>query len=687
MKANYDYDSIEIKMLEYVKYLKEHPQKLWDLELYQGRLNLSYFARKFGMNEIGFFNNIPKRYETIVVPINNMLLSEGVALENETDGGANIRRKILIWWNSLTTKEKLALPVHGNKLKLTGSLFKNVPEAKGGMRYKCVVNLISDIDSELRELGLFNDSYLNVKDRTAARDSDFQSRATAEKERWYNLGENPINSTDDFIEPTEENHYLQIEQAFSWKARDIKSESGKNNFKQACNFFINFIKNEGFDSLVKWNDVLSEYTLLHFRSFLYASDYASKATTLSSVRNTLTKLKQVKGLGFDGYHPAPALKQDDRVTDAYTPIKREYRQKLDDAIETAISETFELKGSSKIFPYLLKLMREVGLNKEVVVELEIDDFERNHHLTNKPCLRYWKDRSTGDKELHLDIFKANLQWLSVKQSKAVSEVYNKVLELTKNIRQNAPENIKNKLFIYESDGQNSLGKIFQLNSHRSTVACKAFQNKYIDGFTFEVTQLRSTLVSELLEFDASIRDIQLLLGHASIEVTMKYLDRLDFNVTARTKLNEALKQIHLSSLEENDTPEVEVKNDEIDDNGIIFKTSLGGCKNILNPPNNVRSIDYIEGSPCGQFNKCLSCSNVIITKSHLPELFAMQRDFLKMLTNDSIKNTPYSNVVEENLSVLNSILDEDNSEFDKSELEIAKQASTYIDVSESLGMM
>lgn len=680
-------DAIEAEMLLFVEELKSNPEQLWKLSIYKGRLCLKRFAKSFGANGINYFNNVPKRREIIVEPINKLLLKYGVTFENETDAGIDIRRKILVWWKSLTNEDKLYLPTHGNKLNYESSLYVNVPEAKGGRRYKRVENLIVEINKELKEIGLLSDSYQSVKERDADKDSDYLRRAIERKRKWYELGSNPINSIDDLIEPTKEHKFLQIEQVFSWKAHDIKSESGKKNFHQGCNYFIKFLKSEGFNSHVKWIDVLSDFILLHFRSFLYTSDITSKATTLSSVRSTLNKLKQVEGLNFNGYHPAPALKADDRTTDAYTPIAREYRKAIDDAIETAISDSGKSSGASKVFPYLLKLMREVGLNKEVVVELEIDDFEPAHLLTNKPCLRYWKDRSTGDKELHLDIFKSNLQWLSVKQAKTVSNVFDKVISLTSEIRNNAPENISNKLFIYESVGQTVRGEVFQLKGQSSRLAFNSFKSKYINGFNFEITQLRSTLVSELLEYDASIRDIQLLLGHASIEVTMKYLDRLDFNLTARTKLNEALSKIHLASLDGNVTPELEMQKNVVDDEVIIFKTSLGGCKNIVNPPMNVRSSDYKEGSSCGQFNKCLSCSNVIITKSHLPELFAMQRDFLQMLTNNSIKNTPYSHVVEENLSVLNSILDDDTSEFNKSELEFAKKTSIYINVSELLGMM
>lgn len=689
MKANYDYDSIEIEMLEYVEYLRQNPNKLWDIKLSKGRVNQNEFAKRFGLPDGAIFGYKKERKENIINPINDMLLEEGVALYEVTDRSAEIRRQMLVWWNSLSITDKTSLPIFGNKLNLQASLYKFVPLSIK-VNHELVKKTLEQFNQELERLGLLSDQYISVKERDNNRDKDFHSRANKAKTEWFELGYIQINSVNDLVSPTDENPFIQIEQAFSWKCRDVNTSSSKANYRQACNFFILFLKNEGFDKHVNLKDCLNEFTLLHFRNFLYETDYTSKSTTLSSVRLTLQKLKNIEGLGFGNFHPAPSLGSDKRTTDSYKPLPREFRDVLDEAIEKAISESDSASGSARIFPYFLKLMRVTAINKEVALELEVDDFEECHRLTNKPCLRYWKERSTGAKELHLDIFKAKLQWLSTKQKQTVRDVFVNVIKLTENIRFSSKSTISNKLFIYESDGRNISDSILKFNGQRSRAAFRVFKATYLKNcnFDFDITQLRATVVSELLEYGASIREIQLLLGHASINVTMHYLDKLDFNVTARKELNKALKTIHEKTI--TDENQVAVSDDSelnnAQENEVIFRTALGGCRNILNPPSNVRSETYKEGTPCGQFNKCLSCNNLIITKSHLPELFAMQRDFESMLVQNNIANSPYRSVVNENLSILSSILDSGQSEFSGEELEIAKAKSIYIDVSDSLGI-
>jgi hypothetical protein len=69
----------------------------------------------------------------------------------------------------------------------------------------------------------------------------------------------------------------------------------------------------------------------------------------------------------------------------------------------------------------------------------------------------------------------------------------------------------------------------------------------------------------------------------------------------------------------------------------------------------------------------------MLTEKHIPELFAMQRDYLESLKNSDIKNTPYHIVVLENLSLLDEILNPQTSEFEKHILDKAKNDSIFIE--------
>ena len=67
-----------------------------------------------------------------------------------------------------------------------------------------------------------------------------------------------------------------------------------------------------------------------------------------------------------------------------------------------------------IAPFVYRLAQITGMNADPLFDIYVDDFVISHETTQKPCLRYWKERSSGGKQLHLDLFEAKLQWLSKK---------------------------------------------------------------------------------------------------------------------------------------------------------------------------------------------------------------------------------------------------------------------------------
>jgi len=69
---------------------------------------------------------------------------------------------------------------------------------------------------------------------------------------------------------------------------------------------------------------------------------------------------------------------------------------------------------------------------------------------------------------------------------------------------------------------------------------------------------------------------------------------------------------------------------------------------------------------------------VIITRAHLPDLFALLRDYQTAWQHGTVAATPYGTVIRENIEILESILG-DESEFDKTELEEEQRLARYID--------
>ena len=330
--------------------------------------------------------------------------------------------------------------------------------------------------------------------------------------------------------------------------------------------------------------------------------------------------------------------------------------------------------------YVLKMAQVLGMNLNSILDLELDDYQEHHPLTNKPCLTYWKQRSTGEKMLHLDLFHADLQWLSTSQKHFVETVFDEVIQLTSEVRKFAPDEISNKLFITFYCRFSTITEATMSELYSELVDKYHLKDDKGEPLVLTTTRFRPTLVSELIDAEVSIREIQYLLGHASIFTTINYLDTLDFDRVVRNKARKAIEDIYINSVHAIKQSSNQKQQRRFDDCEIIMKTPLGGCKNIFSPPDFIKKSSlYVKGKPCSQYNKCLSCEHVMLTEKHLSELFAMQRDYLSSLESAAVVNTPYFLVVQENLSLLDDILNSETSEFEEDILMRAKEESLFIE--------
>ena len=338
-------------------------------------------------------------------------------------------------------------------------------------------------------------------------------------------------------------------------------------------------------------------------------------------------------------------------------------------------------------PFYLRFLQITGMNIESINALELNDFIQEHPASGKACVRYWKERSNGEKEYHLDVFKANLQWLTHQQSQEIKDIFDSVTLLTSSIRENANEDLKNKLWLFTK----SYGKLYSLPDPDTRKGLLKLSDKYkLKGnnnnkLELTTTRFRPTFVSELVDKGVSIREIQLLLGHKNLYTTMRYLDVQDFSKISRDKIKEKLIQIHINAHSSNDKnnlsiPKAKTKTKNIE---IMLSTPFATCKNIFNPPESVKKLtSYTPGKPCSTYNMCLSCPNIIITKSDLPKLFAMKKDYLVKIQNTRILDTPFGEVISTNLALINEITDKDKSKFSFNELDEAEILSLYVETTE-----
>ena len=352
---------------------------------------------------------------------------------------------------------------------------------------------------------------------------------------------------------------------------------------------------------------------------------------------------------------------------------------------------------SVITPYIIRLAQVTGLNADSLKWLDLDDYAPYHPVTRRPCLRYWKERSCGEKLYHLDLVSAEITWLTSAQSVEVAKIFEEVKYLTARFRDEAPRELANKLFIWKSTGQNSYGQIKSLATSKPTIVARLFseyakEKGLIDDggetLSLSASRLRPSFISELIDSGVSPREIQVILGHAKLRTTIAYLDRMDFNRFARKKLDAAITALHGDAVETSliVLADAECEHEEPNDSAstvgpqIIFKTPLADCANIFNPPDFVKRLaSYVPGTPCAMYNKCLACDNSIITVAHLPRLFAMNRDYTRLVEVSRVMDTPYGFVVKENISLLKKILDPKTSDFSEDELRNAQRLSEYIE--------
>lgn len=347
--------------------------------------------------------------------------------------------------------------------------------------------------------------------------------------------------------------------------------------------------------------------------------------------------------------------------------------------------------SRLIAPYVIRLAQVTGLNADSLKILDIDDFIKSHEITKRPYLRYWKERSTGEKLLHLDLMNADFTWLSVAQSIEVEKIFNEVIFLTRHIRERADPTVKKRLFIYES----RKGKEYRrVKSLEGSIVINQIMNKFAkdhdlknengEDLHISASRLRPSLVAALIDQGASLREIQVILGHKHISTTISYLDKLEFSKTAQKVVDEALQKIHkefvLAGASSANTPPNSIASKNTPNApAVIIRTGLVECRNVYDPPPEIRNLpSYKEGNPCSLLNKCLSCRNCIITVSNLPDLFAMRRDYRAMMETSTIAQTPYGHIIRENLETLDSILTPSAQGFDDIQLEQAERLSEHI---------
>jgi integrase len=341
-----------------------------------------------------------------------------------------------------------------------------------------------------------------------------------------------------------------------------------------------------------------------------------------------------------------------------------------------------------IMPLAVKLISETGLNPESLWDLEVDCFQQSHPLSGVPFIKYFKRRSGGEKVMHVSISGENLETKEFRehQAKVVEKTINQILKLTSSIRENAPEQMKKKLFLYQTNSNKKFGTYRVINSRISSDWCSKMVEKYDlksdsgEKLIFNFARFRPTRITKLVELGVDFFEIQHEAGHQNILTTLRYLSRNRLNKKAKEETNKALIQISENMVWAEKEKPVYATQDQQKQSNILYKGIMSDCKNPYDPPKDVKNLkDYQDGQACTRFNMCLLCQNVVLLKHHLPIIVSYKKQ-IEIAMNNPNGEIPNMFLYQQSLDVINSILDPEKSEFDETDIRLAFEAAETMDV-------
>lgn len=772
---------VKSTVIEWVSRTVRDTEELWEIPISKANNSLGFsVAIKHIQSTTGASSCSANIYRELTNPlITKMIEEEILVVPHGSYEVACIEntRKLLNWYRQLSEEEKLTLPIFGNKISLNRMYFRQRPISASSLKSSVVKKTWDFIHSDLEKLNIVDANYKSITEQKKEKYFSKKEPIESKKERFNKLAMRGLNTLNDFIEPSNVEPFVQVEQLFAAQTMTVPAKSSKDNYKSACSLFIEYLSELYGSEPLRVIITFDEHLLSRYRKYLHqkiinkeiSSHHAN--TVLGLVRKALRRLTQVRDseyIFFDigGFSTS-------RETDAKKPFTKNERLQILDSIEKGLNESrafftpyrktgiginplneegFVIRGLSSLenarwlfenrlmckpvhyntaksriekaflriitssnkglkdvydewgvttvvnadtlVPYILRLAQITGLNTDSLLSLDIDDYVACHPATLRPCLRYWKERSSGYKEYHLDLFNADLTWLTSTQAKSIKIIFEEVISLTKKFRHLIRDDAsKNRLFIYQSISKKDHRKVLALLALKGneTTGLGYYLSKFTEKYnlqddsgyplTLTISRFRPTFVSEMLSNGVSLREIQLMLGHSSIQMTINYLDSFDFNSISRMKINDKLKEIHQSTLDEKIKKLAEnVKPKDSDKLSITFHTPLAECRNIFDPPDFVKNLpSYTPGTPCSQYNKCLGCDNVIITAKNLPEIFAMKRDYTLLTEHTRVMDTPYGHVISENIELIKGITDPELSDFSLEELENGRRLAEYIE--------
>lgn len=330
-----------------------------------------------------------------------------------------------------------------------------------------------------------------------------------------------------------------------------------------------------------------------------------------------------------------------------------------------------------VLPLAVELAMITGLNVESIKDLEIDSYQPKHPLTDQAVIYYSKNRAASStrsagRELHLPLLGVEELYMDEKTTLEVERLIGLTLTLTREIREFAPESVKQKLFIFEDVersrrmGEQSIVSIEPKGKaghwYGKFSKDEGFEKIFGKNFSFNIARCRPTLATSMVLAGADIFRVQAILGHASIQRTATYLDEHRLAPAFNSTISEALSNISRRSrnVEESDGCRTGAKSPSSKREGFAETLSGCGCYDPFNPSDQVkRATQHREGSVCKHWNMCLFCDRSVVTERSLPKLIVYRNRVSVALKVDGPSIRSRKGLYKDAVELIDSIVETD----------------------------
>jgi len=307
------------------------------------------------------------------------------------------------------------------------------------------------------------------------------------------------------------------------------------------------------------------------------------------------------------YQGAEALSQNERVC-------------LAEAVRADLiaiyHDRFDGPESEALSVHVLAIAMRTGANPTPLIELGRDKLKPHPFMPSWMLLELYKRRGNGTTLKGLRYSRTETEPVSIPLDGV--GLLKKVLERTQSLAERAPVQLRNRIWLYASESNNTKGKITCLSTAMLTQRIRDFVKRHDlrDGkgarLWLNLSRLRKTMENRLWALsNGDLFTVSLLMGHTPQVADLHYLACTDEMRRNATFVGEALPDIYRSGGEGRDQKIVPITKYE--------NTPVGGCKDSLYGEKSPK-----DGSHCDDFLSCFTCRSYTIVgaRSDLHRLFS-----------------------------------------------------------------